>query len=138
MALSISSERAFSSVGITISKHHNQLKSDIVKALQFLKCVYHCDLLFCEDPHAETEVEELDNGSPVEGNASNTEEEEWDIVVEDLQDDEGFEDYDDGDVSFKTFHRYLLLRFHGVFSLSSLGLSPYQGLAHVLSKPEPK
>jgi len=33
-----------------------------------------------------------------EGNTHNTEEVGWDIVVEDLQDDEGFEDHDDSDV----------------------------------------
>ncbi|PCH39190.1 hypothetical protein WOLCODRAFT_59296, partial [Wolfiporia cocos MD-104 SS10] len=37
MASSVSSERAFSSAGITISKWQNCLCADIVEALQFLK-----------------------------------------------------------------------------------------------------
>ncbi|PCH40503.1 hypothetical protein WOLCODRAFT_57295, partial [Wolfiporia cocos MD-104 SS10] len=37
MASSVSSERAFSSAGITISKRRNHLKADIVEALQLLK-----------------------------------------------------------------------------------------------------
>lgn len=50
MASSVSSKRVFSSAGITISKHHNQLKGDIVKALQGLKCMIRHDLLFRELP----------------------------------------------------------------------------------------
>lgn len=37
MASSVSSERAFSSAGITITKRRNRLKGDIVEALQVLK-----------------------------------------------------------------------------------------------------
>lgn len=37
MASSVSSERAFSSAGITISKRRNRLNFDIVEALQSLK-----------------------------------------------------------------------------------------------------
>ncbi|KDQ50976.1 hypothetical protein JAAARDRAFT_104503, partial [Jaapia argillacea MUCL 33604] len=37
MATSVSSERAFSSAGITITKRRNRLKGDIVEALQALK-----------------------------------------------------------------------------------------------------
>ncbi|KAJ8496334.1 hypothetical protein ONZ45_g12488 [Pleurotus djamor] len=37
MASSVSSERAFSAAGMTITKHRNRLKADIVEALQFLK-----------------------------------------------------------------------------------------------------
>jgi hypothetical protein len=48
MATSVSSERAFSSAGITISKRRNRLKADIVEALQFLKCVFKRNLMFCE------------------------------------------------------------------------------------------
>jgi hypothetical protein len=50
MASSVSSERAFSSAGITISKHRNRLKGDIVKALQCLKCLIHRNLIFRWDP----------------------------------------------------------------------------------------
>jgi hypothetical protein len=50
MASSVSSERAFSSAGITISKQRSRLKGDIVEALQFLKCLIHHDLVFRADP----------------------------------------------------------------------------------------
>ncbi len=46
MASSVSSERAFSSAGITISKRRNRLKGDIVEALQFLKCLVRKDLVY--------------------------------------------------------------------------------------------
>ncbi|EJF57594.1 hypothetical protein DICSQDRAFT_44166, partial [Dichomitus squalens LYAD-421 SS1] len=44
MASLISSERAFSSAGITTSKRRSQLKGDIVEALQGLKCLIRQDL----------------------------------------------------------------------------------------------
>ena len=50
MASSVSSERAFSSVGITISKRRNCLKGDIVEALQCLKCMIRKNLIFQQDP----------------------------------------------------------------------------------------
>ena len=50
MASSVSSERAFSSAGITISKHRNHLKGDIVEALQCLKCMIRKNLIFRQDP----------------------------------------------------------------------------------------
>jgi len=50
MASSVSSERAFSSVGITISKRRNRLKGDIVEALQCLKCMIRKNLIFRQDP----------------------------------------------------------------------------------------
>ncbi|EED77017.1 predicted protein, partial [Postia placenta Mad-698-R] len=37
MVSSVSSEHTFSAAGITISKHRNCLKADVVKALQCLK-----------------------------------------------------------------------------------------------------
>src|SRR5271156_214992 len=46
MASSISSERAFSAAGITISKRHNRLKEDIVEALESLKALTHREILF--------------------------------------------------------------------------------------------
>ena len=48
MASSVSSERAFSSAGITLSKRRNRLQADIVEALQFLKCIFQNDLIFRE------------------------------------------------------------------------------------------
>ena len=56
MASSVSSERAFSSAGITISKRRNRLKPDVVEALQFLKCSYHHNLLFREEVSTQQEV----------------------------------------------------------------------------------
>jgi hypothetical protein len=50
MSSSVSSERAFSSAGITISKRRNCLKGDIVEALQCLKCMIHRNLIFRQDP----------------------------------------------------------------------------------------
>jgi hypothetical protein len=49
-ASSVSSERAFSSAGITISKRRNRLKGDIVEALQCLKCMIRKNLIFRQDP----------------------------------------------------------------------------------------
>ena len=60
MASSVSSERAFSAAGITISKRRNRLKGDIVEALQCFKCMYKNDLIFREVPTIETEEIELD------------------------------------------------------------------------------
>ncbi|OSX62609.1 hypothetical protein POSPLADRAFT_1046059 [Postia placenta MAD-698-R-SB12] len=51
-------ERAFSSVGITVTKRCNRLKGDIVEALQALKCAFRCDLFFKEtSPSSATENE---------------------------------------------------------------------------------
>jgi hypothetical protein len=75
MASSVSSERAFSSAGITISKRRNRLKGDIVEALQFLKCLIRRDLFFRvpealvdndEHQEVETEVHAEDDGQPAE------------------------------------------------------------------------
>ena len=59
VASSVSSEWAFLSAGITISKCHSCLKGDIVEALQFLKCLIHQDLIFCAD-HSESLDTDLD------------------------------------------------------------------------------
>ena len=57
MASSVSSERAFSSAGITISKHRSRLKGDIVEALQCLKCMLRHELIFREpEPCTATET----------------------------------------------------------------------------------
>jgi hypothetical protein len=61
MASSVSSERAFSSAGITLSKRRNRLKGDIVEALQCLKCMYRNDLIFREVVVATEEEEELED-----------------------------------------------------------------------------
>ena len=56
MASSISSERVFSSVGITISKHYNHLKTNIVELLQFLKGNIRLDILACKAHILATEM----------------------------------------------------------------------------------
>lgn len=96
MASSVSSERAFSFAGITITKCRNRLKLDIVEALQFLKCTYHHDLLLHEEPNTQFEMDESgDVEEVVEGNGEKAD---WDGIVEDLVDDEGFVDHDEDDV----------------------------------------
>jgi hAT family C-terminal dimerisation region len=58
MSSSVSSERAFSQGGITITKRRNRLKEDIVEALQCVKCAVRHDLLFREPaPSSTLEVE---------------------------------------------------------------------------------
>ena len=61
MASSVSSEHAFSSAGLTISKQRNRLKGDIVEALQCLKCMYHNDLIFQDVVVATQEEEDLED-----------------------------------------------------------------------------
>ena len=59
MSSSVSSERAFSQGGITISKRHSCLKGDIIEALQCVKCMIRHDLLFQEPaPSSKVEAEE--------------------------------------------------------------------------------
>ena len=59
MSSSVSSERAFSQGGITISKRRSCLKGDIVEALQCVKCMIRHDLLFQEPaPSSKVEAEE--------------------------------------------------------------------------------
>ena len=87
MGSSVSSERAFSAAGITISKRQNRLKADIVEALEFLKCMYIKDLIYREPAPSsvlEDELEVLDdNGDP------DWEDEEeiqaWDAFVTDME-----------------------------------------------------
>jgi hAT family C-terminal dimerisation region len=63
MSSSVSSERAFSQGGITISKRQNRLKGDIVEALQCVKCAIRHDLLFrAPAPSSVLEVEGSENG----------------------------------------------------------------------------
>jgi hypothetical protein len=61
MASSVSSERAFSAAGITISKRRNRLKGDVVEALQCLKCMFHNDIIFRDIPISEELEVELDS-----------------------------------------------------------------------------
>ena len=101
MASSVSSEHAFSSVGITISKRRSCLKGDIVEALQCLKCMIHKNLIFWLDPAISIadEIAEEDTFTDVGDNlehisankgSSATSPEGWDdiwLVLEDEADD---------------------------------------------------
>ena len=101
MATSVSSERAFSSAGITISKRHNRLKGDIAEALQCLKCLIKCDLLFREDPMVTSEIQSI-NGMLV-GQTGEEPGDGWDELVEDLADTEAQvvgNDNDNVDIAF--------------------------------------
>ena len=69
MKSSVSSERAFSSAGITISKRRNRLKGDIVEALQFVKFLLRKDLIYREPQPSSILEQELlgvqeDDGDP--------------------------------------------------------------------------
>ena len=100
MASSVLSKHAFSAAGITLSKHHNCLKGDIVEALECLKCLLHRDLIFREVVTAaglEKELENVDTddgetGSPAEIVAE-TNEFLWDQVLDDVE-DEGDDEID--------------------------------------------
>ena len=63
MASSVSSERAFSSAGITISKRRNRLKGDLVEALQCLKCLFKNELIFREVCPLRDELQELEDNT---------------------------------------------------------------------------
>ena len=63
MAASVSSERAFSQGGITVTKRRNWLKGNIVEALQCVKCAVRHDLLYREPgPSSILEAEVNDDG----------------------------------------------------------------------------
>lgn len=83
MSSSVSSERAFSQGGITITKRRNRLKADIVEALQCLKCALRHDLLFREPaPSSLVELEHLDDDDEeVEVEETGDDEEGWDILL---------------------------------------------------------
>ena len=97
MASSTSSERAFSSAGITISKRHNRLKPDIVEALQYLKSTIHHGLLFRESPSSFVERrfygKDLTtngmHGDPDSADVAGEGVSTWDELIEDDDDDDG-------------------------------------------------
>lgn len=92
MASSVSSERAFSSAGITISKRRNRLKADIVEALQVLKCFYRNDLIFREvitSREEELDMElELMLDVDIGEQEDDREEFSWDQLIEEEEDDD--------------------------------------------------
>jgi hypothetical protein len=99
MSSSVSSERAFSQGGITISKRRNCLKGDIVEALQCIKCALRHELIFRERaPSSISEAEEAsdeeEEDAEVGGKLGGIEEEgvekaSWDdLLIEDDDNDE--------------------------------------------------
>jgi hypothetical protein len=95
MSSSVSSERAFSQGGITISKLRSCLKGDIVEALQCIKCAIRTDLLFpAPAPSSVVEAEANEDGEDTlpeneDGEVFDIDEEGWDdLLIEDGDDDE--------------------------------------------------
>ena len=90
MASSVSSERAFSSAGITISKHHNRLKGIIVEALQCLKCIYRNDLIFREVITALEEKNDMEKDELINSEMDVDDEKDkvfsWDSILDDDDD----------------------------------------------------
>ncbi|KAG6878832.1 hypothetical protein C0992_007317 [Termitomyces sp. T32_za158] len=95
MASSVSSERAFSQGGLTITKHRNRLKGNIVEALQCLKCAIRHDLLFREPGPTsidEAELERLENNEDNDGSGKGFENEEgWDEMFLDDEEENNFD-----------------------------------------------
>jgi hAT family C-terminal dimerisation region len=90
MSSSVSSERAFSQGGITISKRRNRLKGDLVEALQCVKCAIQHDLLFqAPAPSSILEAEVSEDGEDDEDgdNDGETAERGWDNLLIDDDDD---------------------------------------------------
>lgn len=82
MSSSISSKRAFSHGGITISKRRNRLKGDIVEALQCLMCTIQHDLLFWElAPSSRLEAGLADSEDDMEETTG------WDEMLTDNEND---------------------------------------------------
>ena len=88
MGSSVSSERAFSSAGITITKRRNRLKGDIVEALQFIKCHLRKNLLFREPQPTsalEHELEVVDDDGDVDW-VDEDERKSWDSLLINVED----------------------------------------------------
>ena len=81
-------------MGITISKRRNRLKADIVEALQCLKCLIKRDLLFrdADDPSVGAEIMGEQQPDVQDGLG-------WDALVDDLDDDKGYEVQDDDEIN---------------------------------------
>jgi len=91
MSSSVSSKHAFSQGGITISKHCNQLKGDIVEALQCIKFGMQHDLLPMPLSRLEAEHdEELEDSGGDSGNLEELDFEDfsWDVLLIKDEDEE--------------------------------------------------
>ena len=94
MVSSVASECAFSSAGITISKHHNRLDGDIIEVIQCLKSLNTQDLMLRVFSNITDEEMLLDDADQQlanqEGSAVdvviNVEDWTWEAVVEDAGD----------------------------------------------------
>ena len=99
MASSVSSERAFSSAGITISKRRNRLKGIIVEALQCLKCLYQNDLIFHEVFTALKEKLDMEKDelldSAMDTDIGKDKEFSWDSILDDNDSDDDDNDETD-------------------------------------------
>jgi hypothetical protein len=82
MASSVSSERAFSSAGITISKRRNRLRRDVVEALQCLKSIYHNNLIFRDVRTAAEEEEDMEQDPLLDMDGDTKVMEDIDMVAE--------------------------------------------------------
>jgi hypothetical protein len=96
MSSSVSSERAFSQGGITITKRRSRLKGDIVEALQGVKCAIRQDLLFPEPAPSSVLEAELNGDGASEDDEDGGEESEaaegWnDMMMEDEDDGSGMD-----------------------------------------------
>jgi hypothetical protein len=90
MSSSVSSERAFSQGGITITKLRSCLKGDIVEALLCLKCAIKNDILM-QEPTPSSTLEQKIGKQGADGD-NDTEDYSWDeLVVEDEGDDAMFD-----------------------------------------------
>jgi hypothetical protein len=76
-ASSVSSERAFSAGGITISKRRNRLKGDIVEALQILKSLFKTKDMFRAPPSIADDDEPEEDEDTKDG---------WDCFLDDSPD----------------------------------------------------
>jgi hypothetical protein len=72
MASSVSSERAFSSAGITICKRRNRLDGDIVEVLQCLKSFIHQDLMVRDFTTVAEEEADMDGADEQHANHDQT------------------------------------------------------------------
>ena len=99
MASSVSSERAFSLAGITISKWRNCLGTDIIEALQFLKCWFQCDHIFHDNPSLVSENILREDNDRLEKPKVQDDEESWadKIFGNDADDNDDMEMEVDGD-----------------------------------------
>lgn len=93
MSSSVSSERAFSQGGITISRLRSCLKGDIVEALQCIKCAIRSDLLFPVPAPSSAFEAEVDEGEDAlqeneDGEESGMDEEGWDGLLLEDEDEE--------------------------------------------------